>query len=155
MTATALPTTGTPGTGTATRRRAPSESLTGTGTMVRLVLRRNRVRLAVWWVVLVGLFAYVGAYYSDIFDTQAALDDFAALSNTPSIKALTGLAAAPATLGGAVWTKIWMTTALCARLRRRLPRHPQRPGRRGGWAAPSCSARARSACTPGRPRPGS
>lgn len=112
MTATALPTTGTPGTGTATRRRAPSESLTGTGTMVRLVLRRNRVRLAVWWVVLVGLFAYVGAYYSDIFDTQAALDDFAALSNTPSIKALTGLAAAPATLGGAVWTKIWMTTAL-------------------------------------------
>ena len=65
-----------------------------------------------WWVVLVGLFAYVEAYYHDIFDTQAALDDFAAVSNVPSIKALTGLAAAPNTLGGAVWTKIWMTCAL-------------------------------------------
>ena len=80
--------------------------------MVRLVVRRNRVRLAVWWVVLVGLFAYVEVYYRDIFDTQQALDDFAAVSNVPSIKALTGLAAAPNTLGGAVWTKIWMTCAL-------------------------------------------
>jgi ABC-2 type transport system permease protein len=80
--------------------------------MLRLVVRRNRVRLAVWWVVLVGLFAYVEVYYRDILDTQAALDDFAAVSNVPSIKALTGLAAAPNTLGGAVWTKIWMTCAV-------------------------------------------
>jgi len=89
-----------------------TDTLAGVGTMVRLVLRRNRVRLAVWWVVLVGLFAYVGAYYKSLFTTQAALDDFAALSNTPAIKALTGLAANPNTLGGAVWTKIWMTCAL-------------------------------------------
>jgi len=80
--------------------------------MVRLVLRRNRIRLVVWWVVLVGLFAYVTAYYKDILATQSALDDFAAVSNVPSIKALTGLAAAPNTLGGAVWTKIWMSCAL-------------------------------------------
>ncbi len=80
--------------------------------MLRLVLRRNRVRLVVWLLVLVGLFAYVGVYYRDLFDTQAALDDFAALSDTPSIRALTGLAAAPATLGGAVWTKIWMTLVM-------------------------------------------
>ena len=93
-------------------RRPATDTLVGVGAMLRLVLRRNRVRLAVWWVVLVGLFAYVGAYYTDILDTQGALDDFAALSNTPSIKALTGLAAAPDTLGGAVWTKIWMTCAL-------------------------------------------
>lgn len=89
-----------------------TDTLAGVGTMLRLVLRRNRVRLAVWWVVLVGLFAYVGAYYKSLFTTQAALDDFAALSNTPAIKALSGLAANPNTLGGAVWTKIWMTCAL-------------------------------------------
>ena len=88
------------------------DTLAGVGTMLRLVVRRNRVRLAVWWVVIVGLFAYVGAYYKTLFTTQAALNDFAALSNTPSIKALTGLAAVPNTLGGAVWTKIWMTCAL-------------------------------------------
>ena len=66
-------------------RRPSDESFTGTRTMLRLVLRRNRVRLAVWFVVLVGLFAYVAAYYADILATQAALDDFAALSNTPGI----------------------------------------------------------------------
>ncbi|MGB8020380.1 MAG: hypothetical protein WCF04_04060 [Candidatus Nanopelagicales bacterium] len=93
-------------------RRAAANSLTGTSTMIRVVLRRNRIRLAVWWVVLVGLFAYVEAYYHDVLNTQAALDDFAAVSDIPSIKAITGLAAAPATLGGAVWTKIWMTCAL-------------------------------------------
>jgi ABC-2 type transport system permease protein len=93
-------------------RRPAVDTFAGLGTMLRLVVRRNRVRLAVWWVVLVGMFAYVGSYYKSVFATQAALDDFAALSNTPAIKALTGLAAAPATLGGAVWTKIWMTSAL-------------------------------------------
>ncbi|HEX5332153.1 MAG TPA: ABC transporter permease [Cellulomonas sp.] len=93
-------------------QRPAADTLAGLGSMVRLVVRRNRVRLAVWWVVLVGMFAYVGSYYKSVFTTQAALDDFAALSNTPGIKALTGLAAAPATLGGAVWTKIWMTSAL-------------------------------------------
>jgi ABC-2 type transport system permease protein len=93
-------------------RRPAADTFAGLGTMLRLVVRRNRVRLAVWWVVLVGMFAYVGSYYASVFTTQAALDDFAALSNTPAIKALTGLAAAPATLGGAVWTKIWMTSAL-------------------------------------------
>jgi ABC-2 type transport system permease protein len=93
-------------------QRPAADTLAGTGTMIRLVLRRNRIRLLVWWLVIVGMFAYVAAYYQDIFTTQAALDDFAAVSNVPSIKALTGLAAAPATMGGAVWTKIWMTCTL-------------------------------------------
>lgn len=96
----------------ATRRPPATDTLRGVSTMVRLVLRRNRVRLLVWWLVIVALFGYVLAYYKDIFTTQQALDDFAALSDVPSIKALTGLAAAPNTLGGAVWTKIWMTCAL-------------------------------------------
>ena len=90
----------------------PADTLAGLGVAVRLVVRRNRVRLAVWLVVLVGLFAYVGAYYTSLFTTQKALDDFAQVSDTPGIRALTGLAAAPNTLGGAVWTKVWMTVAL-------------------------------------------
>ena len=86
----------------ATAHRAPDDSLAGLGSMIRLVLRRNRVRLVVWWVVIVGLFYYVLAYYQTIFTTQAALDDFATISNTPGIKAITGLAAAANTMGGAV-----------------------------------------------------
>lgn len=97
--------------GTAATARASTAPLAGLGAMVRLVVRRNRVRLVVWWVALVGMFAYVCSYYADILGTQEALDDFARISDTPGIRALTGLAAAPATLGGAVWTKIWMTVA--------------------------------------------
>lgn len=94
------------------RTGAPADALAGLGTMVRLVLRRNRVRLAVWVVVLVGMLAYVASYYREIFPTQTSLDDFAALSDTPGIRALTGLSPAADTLGGAVWTKGWMTIAL-------------------------------------------
>ncbi len=93
-------------------RRAGSGSLAGLGAMARLILRRNRVRLAVWFVVLVGMYQYVVSYYREMFPDQAALDDFAALSNTPGIKALTGLSPAANTMGGAVWTKGWMTVVL-------------------------------------------
>jgi ABC-2 type transport system permease protein len=92
--------------------RPASDSLAGLGAMVRLVVRRNRVRLAVWFVVLVGMVAYVASYYQELFPTQESLDDFAALSDTPGIKALSGLSPAADTLGGAVWTKGWMTVAL-------------------------------------------
>lgn len=108
MTATTLvPVQAPPGT-----RRPPSDTLAGIGAMVRLVVRRNRVRLVVWVVVLVGMLAYVASYYRELFPTQESLDDFAALSDTPGIKALTGLSPAADTLGGAVWTKGWMTIAL-------------------------------------------
>lgn len=93
-------------------QRPAADGLVGVQAVLRLVLRRNRVRLVVWWLVLVGLFANVVATFTETFATQAALDDYAVLSDTPSIRALTGLAAAPDTLGGAVWTKIWMTCAL-------------------------------------------
>ncbi len=92
--------------------RPATDTLVGLPTMIRLVLRRNRVRLVVWWLVVVGLIAYVGSYYKTLFPDQASLDEFATLSNTPAVKALTGLAAAPDTLGGAVWTKAWMSAAL-------------------------------------------
>ncbi|WP_395727268.1 ABC transporter permease [Nakamurella sp.] len=80
--------------------------------MVRLVLRRNRVRLIVWVVALVGMYQYIVSYYRTVFPNQQSLDDFAALSNTPGIKALTGLSSAASTMGGAVWTKGWMTVVL-------------------------------------------
>ncbi len=92
--------------------RPARNATAGLGVMLGLVLRRNRVRLGVWLAVIVGLFAYVAAYYNSIFTTQQALDDFARIGATPSMRALTGVAAVPNTLGGAVWTKIWMTLVL-------------------------------------------
>ena len=90
-------------------RRQPAEGYRGLGPMLRLVLRRNRVRLVVWVVALVGMYQYIVSYYRTVFPTQQSLDDFAALSNTPGIRALTGLSPAADTMGGAVWTKGWMT----------------------------------------------
>lgn len=95
-----------------TTSRPTGDTLAGLGTMVRLILRRNRVRLAVWLVVLVGMFAFIASYFRDFLPTQASLDDYAALSDTPGIRALTGLSSAADTLGGAVWTKGWMVMAL-------------------------------------------
>lgn len=86
--------------------------MTGLSTMIRLVLRRNRVRLVVWLVVLVGMYQYIVSYYKQTFTTQASLDEFAALSASPGMRAITGLSPAANTMGGAVWTKGWMTVAL-------------------------------------------
>jgi len=94
------------------RTRRQADAFAGLGTMVRLIARRSRVRLVVWVVVLVGMFSYIASYYHTLFPNQQSLDDFAAVSNTPGIKAMTGLSAAADTLGGAVWTKGWMTIAL-------------------------------------------
>ncbi len=94
------------------QRRTPVHGYRGLGAMVGLVLRRNRVRLAVWVVALVGMYQYIVSYYQTVFPNQQALDDFAALSNTPGIKALTGLSPAANTMGGAVWTKGWMTVVI-------------------------------------------
>lgn len=102
--------------GAAADHRPPAEGYAGLGTMVRLVLRRNRVRLVTWFVVLVAMYQYIVSYYKTVFPTQQSLDDFAALSNTPGIKALTGLSPAANTMGGAVWTKGWMTVVLALAL---------------------------------------
>jgi ABC-2 type transport system permease protein len=95
-----------------TTTHSSSDTLAGLATMVRLIVRRNRVRLVVWLVVLVGMLAYIASYYKTLFPTQQSLDDFAAVSDTPGIKALTGLSPVANTLGGAVWTKGWMTIVL-------------------------------------------
>ncbi len=90
----------------------PERSAAGLPAMLRLVWRRNRVRLLVWLLVIVGMYEYIAAYYTDTFTTQQSLDDFAALSATPGMKAITGLSDAANTMGGAVWTKGWMTVVL-------------------------------------------
>ncbi|WP_115727313.1 ABC transporter permease [Actinomyces culturomici] len=95
-----------------TGRGIPARSAAGLPAMLRLVWRRNRVRLLVWLLVIVGMYEYIAAYYTDTFTTQKSLDDFAALSATPGMKAITGLSDAANTMGGAVWTKGWMTVVL-------------------------------------------
>lgn len=90
----------------------PSHALTGAVALAVLVTRRNWARLLTWWAFVVFFLAYVIFYYRRTLDTQQLLDDYAVVAQSPGMKALTGLAANPATMGGAVWTKIWMTLVL-------------------------------------------
>lgn len=91
---------------------SPHNTLTGMQSYMRFTLRLNRVRYLIWIAVMLFLLAYVGVFYRAEFDTQAKLDQFAAIGSSPGMVALTGRIGSMATLGGAVWTKIWMTLAM-------------------------------------------
>jgi len=87
-------------------------TLAGFGKYFRFTLRHNLVRYLVWIAVIVFLIAYVGVYYKSMFDTQAKLDEFAAVGATAGMVAMIGKISCMATIGGAVWTKIWMFSVL-------------------------------------------
>lgn len=91
---------------------SPHSTLAGMGRYMRFTLRLNRVRYITWIAVILCLLAYIGAFYSTEFDTQAKLDKFAAIASTPGMAALTGHISSANTLGGAVWTKVWMMLAM-------------------------------------------
>lgn len=91
---------------------SPHSTLTGLWNYMCFTLRLNRIRYLVWIAVIVFLLAYVGVFYKAEFDTQAKLDEFAAIGSAPGMVALTGQISSMGTLGGAVWTKIWMTLAM-------------------------------------------
>ncbi|MCK0117577.1 hypothetical protein MWU57_11090 [Isoptericola sp. S6320L] len=59
-------------------------TLTGTGSLVRFILRRDRVRLAVWTGSLVLFYAYFTAALGIMGETEGALQARGALMETPS-----------------------------------------------------------------------
>lgn len=74
---------------------------TGTATLVRLILRRDRVRLPVWVVSLVGLTAYSVAAVQGLYDTPAARASYAAtVGSSGASIAMTGPPTALETTGG-------------------------------------------------------
>jgi ABC-2 type transport system permease protein len=89
----------------AARRRDAEQggALTGTWTMVRFILRRDRVRLTVWIVGIVLLVLSTAASIKDIYPTQADLDTAArTASDNAALIALQGPDYALDTLGGQV-----------------------------------------------------
>lgn len=54
-------------------------TLTGVGVVLRLVLRRDRVRIAIWAAALAGLVAVSAASVSGLYDTPESLAEYAAL----------------------------------------------------------------------------
>lgn len=75
--------------GDATSRR-PRRGLTGTGRMLRFVLRRDRVRLPVWILAVVGLTLATVASLPSYFATAGDRQDRAELIDNPATVALIG-----------------------------------------------------------------
>jgi ABC-2 type transport system permease protein len=91
---------------------ASAQEFAGWTTVLRFLFRRNWVRMLVWVLVLAGLIAIVIVSQRQSFPTQADRTQYAAIANTPSVAALTGLPYAAGTLGGILVIKIWMTDAI-------------------------------------------
>ena len=82
---------------------AQGHSLTGTWTLVRFVLRRDRVRLPVWIVSITFMVLLTAASVGDLYPTQADLDTAAATaSDNAALIALQGPDYGLDTLGGQV-----------------------------------------------------
>ncbi|NDL60035.1 ABC transporter permease [Phytoactinopolyspora mesophila] len=67
-----------------------AEAFAGTGTLVRFILRRDRVRIPVWIAAIVGSLAGVAQSYSDTYPTQADLDSRSELADNPIFIAFNG-----------------------------------------------------------------
>ncbi len=65
-------------------------TLTGTGTLLRLALRRERIRLPVWVLGIVGIVLTNASSFPEVFPTAADRQARAALMATPATVALTG-----------------------------------------------------------------
>ena len=105
---TTAPTTGAPTTPRPTSRGAGAEgrqghTLTGTWTLVRFILRRDRVRLPVWLVGIVLLVLSSAASIAELYPTQADLDTAAATArDNAALLALQGPDYGLDTVGGQV-----------------------------------------------------
>ncbi|MFE6972014.1 ABC transporter permease [Streptomyces sp. NPDC057682] len=84
-------TTATMAAATGERHRAGTGQLAGTGTLLRLALRRDRIILPVWVLVLGGSFSSVGRSISALYGTAAERAELAASMNAnSSVRALYG-----------------------------------------------------------------
>src|SRR5699024_2783189 len=75
----------------ATATTSSGSALTGTGTLLRFMLRRDRVRLPVWLVAISVFVPYFFTAFQRLFPSQEALGDIAGFTSGP----MTGLLGGP------------------------------------------------------------
>jgi polyether ionophore transport system permease protein len=88
-------------------------SLVGTGSLVRLVLRRERVRLPIWLLVLAVVPIATASSFNQLYPNAQAREAFArSIADTPGIAALSGPSFALDTIGGETMWKGGAVTAV-------------------------------------------
>ncbi|MGQ4488101.1 ABC transporter permease [Streptomyces sp. SAS_281] len=100
---------------TGVRRRASTGQLTGTWTLLRLALRRDRIVIPVWVLVLGGSFSSVGTSISSLYGTPAQRAELAASMNgNSSVRAMYGPVFDDSVGGLVSWRMIAFGAALAA-----------------------------------------
>lgn len=88
--------------------RSGSETTAGTGTLARLVLRLDRVRIVVWVLALTTLVGVSGASIFGAYEDEGALEQYAStVEGNASLVALSGPAVGLDTFGGRIAWEIW------------------------------------------------
>ena len=88
------------------------DSLTNLGVFLAFTLRRNWVRFLTWFLIIVGMLAFIVYYYQKLFVDEKELETFVATVNSPSLLSLVGIITHPVSIGGATWCKGWMMFSL-------------------------------------------
>lgn len=92
-------------------------TLTGTWSLVRLALRRDRIRLPVWVLAILALVHYSASAVQDLYTTQADLDAYArVLGSSPAVVAMSGPAVAVDTIGGVTVYEVGVTALVATAL---------------------------------------
>ena len=90
-----------------------THTLDGTVQLVRLALRRDRRRLAIWVVTVVGLTYFSGSAMGSAFPTQRSIDSYGdSVSSSPALIAMTGPPLGLHTLAGIVINKVAVTAII-------------------------------------------
>jgi ABC-2 type transport system permease protein len=89
--------------------------LTGTGALVRLALRLDRVRLPVWVLIIAMLPALTAAQYAKLYPTDESIRDVSGVISNPSLVAINGQLYR-ASLGGLTAWKIMATSLIMVAL---------------------------------------
>lgn len=92
---------------------AAAGSLTGTGTLVGFILRRDRIRLPVWLVAILGLVYASAAAAQGIYSTAAERTAYAeTVGDSPAAIVMSGPATAVDTMGGITVFEVSTTAIL-------------------------------------------
>lgn len=100
---------------TRTGRPAGGGQLSGTGTLLRLALRRDRIMMPIWVMVLGGSFSSVGTSFSSLYDTPAQRAELAASMNAnSSLRAVYGPVFNDSVGGLVTWRMVGFGAAMAA-----------------------------------------
>ncbi|MFE4173302.1 ABC transporter permease [Streptomyces sp. NPDC056909] len=96
-------------------RAGGSRQLAGTGTLLRLALRRDRIMIPVWVLVIGGSFMSVAQSFSALYDTAAERADVArSMTTNSSVRALYGPVFSDSLGGLTSWRMVGFGAALAA-----------------------------------------